>query len=219
MPSTPPPPHFEESQTNMITKFNNLLTYASTRGTYLLQDSQFRMFETTYETSHTLNSILLQFTTPTAFQNAHAIRQLRSLQICLFRQAQTAYERLVTPRLLQRINRNHYPEQRNSPSPMRILTPPISLSPRFAPSNPPTRHTTSFTRTTNNGTRNNPLRRCFKCHQTSHTKRDCPRYRCMSCRQLQPGHLTNNCPNQFSGYHEQDFNDDYDPDGNLNGEQ
>src|SRR5277367_1259929 len=110
------------------------------------------------------------------------------------------------------MHQEHYPGQRDSPTPMRVLTPPISLLPQTA--------TTSSTTNNNNITRTNPRRRCYKCHQTSHTKCFCPRYRCQNCRRLQPGHLTNNCPNQpMTNDHEYNFGHDYDPNGNLNGEQ
>lgn len=216
--SSPPPPQYNEP-TNLLTKFNTLLAYASTHGTYLLQDSQYRIFETTFENSQTINSILLQFTTPIAVRNVQAIRRLRTLQISNFRLACAAYERLVTPHLLQQINQDHYPGQRDSPPPMRILTPPRSNSPRFAGPVRSTIPNVSTTRTRNNITRINLQQHCFKCRSTSHVKRHCPRYRCQHCRHLQPGHLARNCPNLPLSDQEYDLGHDYDPDGNLNGEQ
>src|SRR5271155_3208701 len=104
MTSTPPPQYNEP--TDIFTKFNTCLAYASTHGIYLCQDSQFRIFETIYETSQVLNSILLQFTTPTSFWNVQAIRQLRSLQISNFQQTQFApkengNERIMVEELLR----------------------------------------------------------------------------------------------------------------------
>ena len=93
------PPQYEEA-TN-ISRFDNLLAYASTHGTYLLQDSQFKMFEITYSNSQALNHSLPQFTVLIAVQNIQAIQRLCSLQILNLRLANVAYEQIVTPRLLQ----------------------------------------------------------------------------------------------------------------------
>ena len=210
MSSSPLPPPYEEATD--ISRFDNLLTYASTRGTYLLEDSLFKIFEMSYSNSQTLNLSLSEMTTPIAAQNIRATRRLRSLQILNLQLANETYRQIVTPHVLQRIHQEHYPGQRDSPSPMRISTPPQSITRRYTPSiptaQPPTR------------TRANLHRRCHKCRSFSHLKRHCPQYRCLTCRNLQPGHLTNECPNQpMTSDHEYDFGHDYDPDGNLNGEQ
>src|SRR5271155_1373968 len=121
MSSSPLPPPYEEATD--ISRFDNLLTYASTHGTYLLQDSLFKMFEMSYSNSQTLNLSLSEITIPTAAQNIQAIRRLCSLQILNLQLANKTYGRIVTPHVLQRIHQEHYPGQRDSPSPMRISTP------------------------------------------------------------------------------------------------
>ena len=213
--SSPSPPPYDNATD--ISRFHDLLAYASTHRAYLLQDSQYQIFDITYENSQNLNYILTEFTIPIATQNIRAICRLRSVQISNLREANRAYDRLLSnhPRLLQRIHQEHYPGQRDSPTPMRILTPPTSMSSSIPLQNDTVVPTTS----TNTLTRPNLRRRCHKCNQTSHIKRDCPRYRCMNCRRLRPGHLTNNCPDLPLNDHEYDFGHDYDPDGNLNGEQ
>jgi len=215
MSSTPPPQYIDDATD--ISRFHDLIAYASTHGVYLLQDSQYQLFDITYENSRNLNSILVQFTIPIATRNVRAIRRLRSIQISNLRIANRAYDRVLSdhPRLLQRMYQEHYPGQRDSPTPMRILTPPTSMSSSISPQIDTITPTTS----TNIRTRPNQRRRCHKCNQTSHIKQDCPRYRCMNCRRLQPGHLTNNCPDIPLNDHEYDLGHDYDPDGNLNGEQ
>jgi len=207
--SPPPPPYINPTD---ISRFDDLLAYASTRGVYLLQDSQFQLFEMSYSNSQTLNLSLSEMSIPVAIQNIRAIRRLRSLQILNLQLANEAYGRIVTPHVLRRIHQENYPGQRDSPSPMRISTPPRSITRRYPPSNPTSQPT--------NRTRNNPRQRCHKCRSFSHLKRHCPQYRCLTCRNLQPGHLTNECPNQpMTSDYGYDFSHDYDPDGNLNGEQ
>src|SRR5277367_1399155 len=159
--SSPPPPLYEEPTD--ISRFHDLLAYASTHGAYLLQDSQYQLFDITYENSRNLNSILVQFTIPIATRNVQAIRRLRSIQISNLREANRAYDQLLSnhPRLLQRINQEHYPGQRDSPTPMRIFTPPTSLSSSQI-------NTIIPTTSTNVITRINQRRQCHKCNQTSH---------------------------------------------------
>ena len=210
--SSSPPPHPPYENPTDISRFDDLQTYAHTYGTYLLQISQYRMFEMAYSNSQTLNLSLSQFTVPIANRNIEAIRRLRSLQILNLRLANDTYDRVVTPHLLLRINQEHHPERLDSPTPMRILSPPgptnsRSLSP-FVEINPVITN------------RINQRRRCYKCRSHSHVKRHCPRYRCQTCRRLQPGHLTHDCPDQpMTNDHEYDFGHDFDPDSNLNGEQ
>jgi hypothetical protein len=79
-------------------------------------------------------------------------------------------------------------------------------------------------------------RRCFICNNPSHSKINCPSYRCTYCRETNPGHSTNSCPtrkrNNTMKQHKKDdpnhYKWDYDEDGkyddiydgdNLNGEQ
>src|SRR5277367_1347565 len=216
--SSSPPPSYDNATD--ISRFHDLIAYASTHGAYLLQNSQYQIFDITYENSQNLNYILTEFTIPIATRNIRAIRRLRSIQISNLREANRAYDRLLAdhPRLLQRIHQEHYPGQHDSPTPMRILSPPTSLSSSQIEIDTiiPTTNTNVIT---NVITRTNRRRRCYKCNQTSHIKQDCPRYRCMNCRRLQPGHLTNNCPDIPLNDHEYDLGHDYDPDGNLNGEQ
>ena len=214
------PPTYIESETYHILEtalqsdFDALLTYAHSCGNYLLDDLQFRIFETTYETSRTLYSTLLQFTTPIASQNIQAIKRLQILQRANFRQATNAYERLISPRLKMRMHQQHQPGRQDSPI-LRVLTPPRSNSPTI-PENP----ITSTSRSSNNHQRTIRQRRCFKCRQTTDEKRHCPRYRCPHCRHIQPGHLPRHCPEKpVSDSFEQDYYHDYDPDGNLDGER
>jgi hypothetical protein len=75
------------------------------------------------------------------------MRRLRTLQRSNLRQAITAYERLISPRLLMRMHQQHQPGRQDSPI-LRILTPPRS--------NTPITHEAPFSltpRTTNNHTR------------------------------------------------------------------
>ena len=145
------PPRYEDATD--ISRFDNLLAYASTRGTYLLQDSQFKMFEMSYSNSQALNLSLSEMTIPIAAQNLQAIRRLRSLQILNLQLANETYRRIVTPHVLQRIHQEHYPGQRDSSSPMRISTPPRSITRQYIPSIPLATNPISQTPT---GTRTNP---------------------------------------------------------------
>ena len=99
MSSSPLPPQYEEA--THISRFDDLLAYASTRGTYLLQDSQFKMFEMSYSNSQTLNLSLSKITIPIAAQNIRAIRRLHFLQILNLQLANETYRRIVTPHVLQ----------------------------------------------------------------------------------------------------------------------
>ena len=212
-------PTYIQSETDHILEtaiqnnFDTLQNYAYNHGNYLLEDPQFRIFETTHVTNLTLSSILLQFTAPIADQNIQAMRRLRTLQRSNLRQAITAYERLISPRLLMRMHQQHQPGRQDSPI-LRILTPPRSNTPT-----PPEIHIPLVSQLSNNRTRTTRQRRCFKCHQTTHEKRHCPRYRCPHCRHLQPGHIARYCPEKpIPDFLEQDYSHDYDPDNNLNGE-
>jgi len=88
--SSPPPPPYDDATD--ISRFHNLLAYASTHGAYLLQDSQYQIFDITYENSQNLNYILTKFTIPIATRNIRAICRLRSFQISNLREANRAYD-------------------------------------------------------------------------------------------------------------------------------
>ena len=108
-------PTYIESETDHIlettpqTDFESLQSYAYNYGNYLLDDPQYRVFETTYITSRILTTTLLEFTSPFAEQNVQAIRGLRVLQRSNLRQATKAYEHLISPRLRMRMNQSHQP--------------------------------------------------------------------------------------------------------------
>ena len=121
-------PTYIESETDQFldtllqTDFEALQTYAYNYGNYLLEDPLYQIFETTYTTSHILNSTLLQFTTPIADCNVQAIRKLRNLQKSNLRRATKAYEHLISPRLQARIQQPYIPGRQDSPI-LRVLTP------------------------------------------------------------------------------------------------
>jgi hypothetical protein len=80
------------------------------------------------------------------------------------------------------------------------------------------------------------LFRCRRCRSTRHQKRDCPKYKCLKCFKRKPGHYTHECPTYDDGNSREnpidveeyaqsisidgdEYNYDYDPDGNLDGER
>ena len=80
------------------------------------------------------------------------------------------------------------------------------------------------------------LFRCQRCRSTRHQKRDCPKYKCLKCFKRKPGHYTHKCPTYDDGNSREnpidveeyaqsisidsdEYNHDYDPDGNLDGER
>ena len=65
--SSPSPPPYDDATD--ISRFHDLMAYASTRGAYLLQDSQYQIFNITYENNQDLNYILTEFTIPIATRN------------------------------------------------------------------------------------------------------------------------------------------------------
>jgi hypothetical protein len=206
-------PTYVESETNLVIEtalrknLDDLRNYAYDRGNYLLDDPLFRLFEATYTTSNTLDSVLQELTIPTSDQNIKAIRKLRGLQRVNYRQTLTAYERIISPRLLVRIRQPNRSGRQDSPI-LRVSTPP-----RFNTPVP------SSSQTHSHPNPNNRQRRCYKCRQTTHEKCHCPRYRCPHCRHLQPGHFPRFCPDKpISDSLDYDYHHDYDPDGNLNGE-
>jgi len=225
MPSTPPPLYLDPQinqllQDRTIHQFDVLLNYAPTHRTYLLNDSQFRIFQITYETSKILESILRKLYPSTDSQTINAAIQLHTLQQSHSQQSRITYERIITPEFQQQMNREHYPEQINSPPHMRIISPPRSPSPI-----PPAELTASASQPTQHSRRTHKQRLCYKCKQSSHQKCNCPKYRCQTCYHLAPGHLTLTCPNRptsNSNHDDQldyDHYYDYDLDNNLNGEQ
>jgi hypothetical protein len=118
-----PSPLYIDSQTErhtnsrILREFDELKNYAYIHGNYLLNDSQFQIFETTYDTSRTLTSILQLFTTPTTPPNVEAIKRLRKLQKANFQRANTIYKKLITPNLRRRMRQEHWPNQQDSPNP------------------------------------------------------------------------------------------------------
>ena len=75
------------------------------------------------------------------------------------------------------------------------------------------------------------LFRCRRCQSPRHQKCDCPRYQCLRCFKRKPGHYTYECPTNNNGNSREnpidveeynhlidadDYNYDYDPNGNLN---
>jgi hypothetical protein len=97
------PPFPSTYQQKLIKKFDELTNYACTRGTHLLDDPTFQLFDNNNNTSRVLHSTLQQFTVPTAPQNQQAIQRLRNFQLYNFRQAKRAYDKLATPALLRQI--------------------------------------------------------------------------------------------------------------------
>src|SRR5271168_828376 len=96
MPSTPPPLYLDPQidqllQDRLIHEFDILLNYAHTHGTYLLDDSQFRIFQITYETSKNLDSILRKLYPSTESQTINAAMQLHALQQTRYRQSRITY--------------------------------------------------------------------------------------------------------------------------------
>jgi hypothetical protein len=226
MPSTPPPLYLDPQIDQLlhdrtIHEFDILLNYAHTHGTYLLDDSQFRIFQITYETSKVLDTTLRKLYPSTEPQTINAAIQLHALLQTHSRQTRITYNNIVTPELKQRMNRERSPaEQIDSPPPMRIISPPKSPSP-----NPPVIPTASTSRPTHHPRRPRKQKLCYLCKQPSHQKRNCPKYQCQTCYHRAPGHLTLTCHNRPTSYsHDDDPQDydqyyDYDPDNNLNGEQ
>src|SRR5271156_5083098 len=225
MPSTPTPLYLDPQidlllADGILHKFEVLLNYARTHGRYLLNDSQFRIFQITCETTKALDLILRELYSSTEPQTISAALQLHTVQQTHYRQAKITYERIVTPEFLRQGNQEHYPEQIDSPPPMRIISPPRSPPPITPPE--PIASTSQLTHRLRR-TRKQQL--CYLCKQPSHQKRNCPKYRCQTCYRLAPGHLTLTCPNQpLSNPNNDDPSDydyyyDYDPDNNLNGEQ
>jgi len=227
MPSTPPPLYLDPQIDRLLSdrtlhKFDVLLNYAHTHGTYLLNDSQFRIFQITCETTKALDPILRELYSSTNPQIISAALQLHTVQHTHFQQASITYERIVTPDFIRLVNQEHYPDQIDSPPPIRIISPPRSPPP-IPPSEPEPIASTS--QSTHHPRRTRKQRLCYVCKQSSHQKRNCPKYRCQTCYHLAPGHLTLTCPNKPTPYsHHDDPQDydqyyDYDPDDNLNGER
>src|SRR5277367_3253313 len=133
MPSTPP--LYLDPQIDLLLadgtlhKFDVLLNYAHTHGRYLLNDSQFRIFQITCETTKALDPILRELYSSTKPQTISAALQLHAVQQTHYRQAKITYEQIITPEFLRQVNREHYPEQIDSPPPMRIISPPKSPPP------------------------------------------------------------------------------------------
>ena len=219
MPAHTPPPLYSNSTTDTLiydgnlNEYDVLRNYAHTHGNYLLTDSQFKLFEIAHTNNQTLISILLECNYVTSPQNLHIIRRLQTLQQYNQERTQEYYRQIITPQLTQRLHRQRNPNQQDTPSPMTVLSPSSSLSPVFSP---PIASTSTMTVQTGRIRRQ---RRCYKCHQPFHNRIHCPIYRCQHCRKTRPGHLTRDCPTlPILDQLDQDYLDDYDPDGNLDGE-
>ena len=205
--------------TGTLRKHNELKEYAYSNGNYLLQDTQFQLFDTTFETDQTLTTNMKDLLL-TIRQNYDAIHRLERLREINRRKTRQAYDSLITPHLLTRIcqrrhnkNQETFPNRQDTPPRMEIIPPPSSST---------TYQPTASTSTTSYNPRTSQHPKCYKCHKPYHHKRFCPNYRCLSCRRTQPGHLTRDCPNRVSTPDPRDQFDhdyDYDPDNNLNGEQ
>ena len=80
------------------------------------------------------------------------------------------------------------------------------------------------------------LFRCRQCQSTRHQKHDCPQYQCLKCYKRKPGHYTHECPTSDNGNSREnpidvkeytqsisidsdEYNHNYDPNGNLDGER
>src|SRR5271156_6853646 len=176
MPSTPPPLYLDPQIDRLLSdgilhEFDVLLNYAHTHGTYLLNDSQFCIFQITCETTKALDLILRKLYSSTDPQTIPAALQLHAVQQTHFQQARIPYQRIVTPEFLQLMNREHYPEQIDSPPPMRIMSPP-----RSSPPIPPSEPIASTSQSTHHPKRTRKQRLCYLCKQPLHQKHNCPKY-------------------------------------------
>src|SRR5271155_5236145 len=141
MPAHTPPPHYSDSTTDTLiydgnlNEYDVLQNYAHTHGKYLLTDSLFKLFETSYINNRTLISIIRECNLVTSPQNLHIIRRLQLLQQYNHERTQEYYQQIITPHLTQRMTRQCDHNQQDTPSPMTILSPSssLSLSPIFSP--------------------------------------------------------------------------------------
>ena len=195
---------------SILHEFDVLQNYAYTHGNYLLNNSQFKIFDNAYDNTRALAKSVKDLQS-TQQRQKEALQRLEGLLLANNRRARKAYNKIATPYLKQRMRIHRRTNQQDTPPPMEIIPPPTSIA---TTSNRPAITTTRQT------PRIRQQPKCYKCHQSSHQIRNCPKYFCYNCRKTQPGHLTRDCPDRNPTPDPRDgyYNDDYDHDGNLGGE-
>src|SRR5271155_3409027 len=134
MPAHTPPPLYSDSTTDTLiydgnlNEYDVLQNYTHTHRNYLLTDSLFKLFETSHINNKTLISIIRECNLVTSPQNLPIIRRLQQLQQYNHQRTQEYYQQTITPHLTQRMNRQRNYNQKDTPSPMAILSPSSSLS-------------------------------------------------------------------------------------------
>ena len=140
----------------IIHKYDIFENYIFNHRRHLCENPMFKLFSFSYHNNRQLAAII-QTLNPTHPNNEITIYQLEQLRQENRRKADQAYEDLVTPALIDHINRTYGFAPYNSPPPMQIIPPPRSPSPI----------PTSSSRTSPRKPRQ---RNCYKCHKPSHQK-------------------------------------------------
>lgn len=210
----PSPPPYQQNHPNtleVMREFNTLQRYVNNHNRTLLQRPDYQTFDTNWNTAKLLEKARRKLRTIIT-ETETILNCLEQREEFLLHKTKQAFDSIHTPEIHQRMYQGH-----SSSSPIPTTSPTPEISERNQTNN--RQRTIPNTRTIR---QNRITRRCHLCQSQSHLKRDCPRYRCQRCFQSQPGHYTHECANDEDTRRSPSYNDydnDYDPDGNLDGEQ
>ena len=198
-PSTPSPLQQTERYlaNGAIEEYEIFEDYVVTHGNHLIDNPKYKLFDLAYR-NHGLLVTLLHDPILSKPEGYGLRKRLEQFQQNQLDRTHKAYRKLMTPTIAKTMKRKlqpPLPKQPTSSNQIRHPTPNSVVLLR--PGHP---------------------KNCYICHNPFHQKRQCPSYRCYYCRKTQPGHTSNECP-QINSQPDYQDGHDYNPDGNLNGEQ
>jgi hypothetical protein len=216
--STPPPYQQDHPDTlETMREFNTLQQYAHNHDQILFQRPDYQTFDINWNTAKLLEKARRKLRT-VINETETILNCLEQREEFLLHKTKEAFNSIHTPEIRQRMH-----QEQQSP-PLVPMSPLLLPSTTETPERNPTNNRQRPTPNTRTIRQNRMTRRCHLCQSQFHLKRNCPRYKCQRCFRFHPGHYTHECTTNESSSGRRspsydDYNYDYDPDGNLDGER
>ena len=230
-----PPPYEPEDLIRLTNNFNNLQHFTQYQNDMLLYRSDYHIFDNSWRIWKLLERTKCQLRANITWTQL-TIEHTKQQQWFLMAKANWYYHILYTPEIQRRINKPETVGQFLHPNTLTLCLQPLSpllfisteeiSSPTIEPIilKPNTTNERSHT-PPSIIPQNQFFHRCQWCQSTRHQKWDCPRYQCLRYFKCKPGYYTHKCPTTNDGGSQEnlidinDYNYNYDPNGNLDHER